>query len=284
MAHHHHPHDEDAPDWDAMGADLILEAEVTVPVVEGTTRWLTELVPQIEMIIDVGSGPGVAACSMAQAFPAARVLAVDGAPSLLDLAKQRAARLGLSDRVTTREAKLPDDLAGLPLADVIWASGVVHHLPDPLEGLKQFARLLRPGGVVAIREGGLPMRFLPDGTVPGLLARVEVACDELLAEGHHPGGIVSPGTSWPDVLRAAGLSYRGSRSFLFDRPAPLSVAERNWVSKRLDRMRDAAGDRLRPDDQAMIDRLVDPDAPDGIAQRDDVFVLGAATIHVAGAA
>jgi SAM-dependent methyltransferase len=278
---HHHPHDADAPDWNALGAELVFEGELAEPIVAGTARWVADLVPEIATILDIGSGPGVAAGLLAAAFPGARVVAVDGAPALLDLARQRAARLGLSDRLTTRVATLPDDLPSLPVADLIWASGVVHHLPDPQQALQQLGRQLRPGGVVAIREGGLPLRFLPEGAEPGLLARIEVACDELLAEGHHPGGVVSPGAAWPDTLRAAGLSYRGSRSFLFERSAPLSGTERDWLRRRLERLRDVAQDRLAPGDLEAIARLVDPHAPDGIAHRDDVFILGAGTIHVA---
>lgn len=286
MAHHdHHSDGVDAqPDWDALCADLVHDGELDAPVVIGFIEWLAELVPDVRTIVDLGSGPGVAACRLAEAFPQAHVVAVDGSAALLELARQRTVRLGLTQRVITRVAALPDEIPTLPAADVIWASGLVHHLPDPHHALGQIGALLRPGGVLAIREGGLPLRFLPEGVAPGLLARVEATCDELLTEGHSPFGIVSPGAAWPDVMRASGLTHRGSRSFLFERPAPLSTADREWLRRRLARLGEVADERLSAADRAAIAQLVDQAAPDGISNRDDFFVLGASTVHVAASA
>ncbi len=57
---------------------------------------------QVRRVIDLGCGPGVGTALLAQAFPSASVLAVDGARAMLDRAEDRATRLGLADRVETR--------------------------------------------------------------------------------------------------------------------------------------------------------------------------------------
>src|ERR1041385_6147173 len=50
-------------------------------------------------ILDVGTGSGVIALSLASTFPEARVVAVDVSEDALALARENGARLGLSERV-----------------------------------------------------------------------------------------------------------------------------------------------------------------------------------------
>ena len=276
MAHSHDP-----VDWAALGPDLIADAEVNAPMVDQALEWLTRRVPQAGLVLDVGSGPGVAACRFAQLLPGATVVAADGAAALLALARQRAERLGLGDRVTTRQVKLPDGLADLPRADVIWVSGVAHHLPDPAAGVRAFADLLQPGGVLALREGGLPLHYLPAAADGGLTARI-TAVDNALSRDHaHPMGAIDAPRSWPELLAEAGLSGVRSRSFLLDRPAPLPEPARRYLARILHRTREQLADHLTADDRARLDVLADPGHPESVLRRADVFLLRAATVHTA---
>jgi SAM-dependent methyltransferase len=266
--HSHHGHF----DWAVRGQELVGEGEVTAPMVDQALGWLAERVPDARDVLDVGSGPGVAACAFAQLLPQARVLAVDGAAPLLAMARERASRLGVGDRLATRQAALPEGLADLPQADLVWVSGVAHHLPDPVAALRALGDLVRPGGLLALREGGLPTRFLPDGVVPGLVPRLEAIAEELVAKGEHPA---------PDLLRAAGLQPAGSRSFLLDLPAPVSPTVRQHLHRRLAMLQGFVGDHATPADQAALASLIDQDAPDGVLRRPDVFLLVASTVHTA---
>jgi SAM-dependent methyltransferase len=276
MAHAH-----DTVDWAELGPELIGDAEVNAPMVDQALEWLAERVPDAALVLDVGSGPGVAACRFAELLPAATVLAADGAGPLLALARERAQRLGVADRVETREVKLPDGLADLPRADVIWVSGVAHHLPDPAAGVRAFADLLRPGGVLALREGGLPLQCLPSAVDGGLTARIAVV-DNALSRSHaHPMGAIVAPRSWPELLAEAGLIEVRSRSFLLDLPAPLPDAARRQLARMLRRTREMLADHLAADDLAQLAVLTDPDDPESVLHRADVFMLRAATVHTA---
>ncbi|HEV2095231.1 MAG TPA: peptide chain release factor N(5)-glutamine methyltransferase [Chthoniobacterales bacterium] len=63
-------------------------------------------------IVDVGTGSGVIALSLAAAFPGAEVHAVDISSDALALARENAARLGCAERVQFHEGQLLEPLRG----------------------------------------------------------------------------------------------------------------------------------------------------------------------------
>ena len=62
--------------------------------------------------LDVGTGSGVIALTLAAAWPEARVEAVDLSPEALALARENAERLGLAERVLFHEGDLLADIGG----------------------------------------------------------------------------------------------------------------------------------------------------------------------------
>ncbi|WP_051798743.1 class I SAM-dependent methyltransferase [Streptomyces sp. NRRL S-337] len=281
---HHHGHNlghGDDFDWAAMADLLELEGEIHSPYVRQAFEELKQLSPR--RVLDIGSGPGVAACRLAALFPQAEVTAVDGTPELLVRARERAERLGVALR--TKVAEFPAGLADLGPADLVWSGQVVHHVGDQQDALNRLARLLTPGGVLAIVEGGLPPRWLPRDLGfgrPGLQERLDGATalrfgrmrDEL------PGSVAVV-EDWPGMLRAAGLTGARSRTFLVDRPAPLADGTRQFVRRSLERCRDTLADHLDAEDLATLDRLLDPADPAGVDRRPDLFLLTAKTVHYA---
>lgn len=277
MTHAHHAHDD--VDWAARAQDLVADAEVNAPMVNQALAWLAERVPGAARVLDVGSGPGVAACTLAGLLPHAGVVAADGSPELLELARQRAGRLGVGDRLETRAVELPGGLATLPDADIVWVGGVAHHLPDPAAAVRDLAALVRPGGVLALREGGLPLRFLPGYADRGLTARMNVLNDELALRHEHPMGAIEAPRSWPELLGEAGLTAVLSRTFLLDRPAPLDGTTRRRLQSNLRMSRDLLAEHLGADDREHLDRLVADTGPESVLHRPDAFMLRASTVH-----
>jgi hypothetical protein len=160
----------------------------------------------------------------------------------------------------------------------------VHHLPDQQRGVDTLARLLRPGGRLALGEGGLSTRSLPWDMgvgVPGLQDRLAAARDSWFADmrASMPGSVRLPG-GWGHVLRAAGLDGITSFSYLVDHPAPAPQAVRESVLDWLTLISNVGGDWLSEDDRAAAGRLLDPADDAFVGNRDDVFILSASTVHL----
>lgn len=269
-----------------MGPMLESQAELFAPLYRTVMAWLAREAPEPGLIVDTGSGPGVVSALFAEAFPGARVVAVDGSGPLLERARARAARLGLADRFSTLTGELPEALTELAYpADLLWAGNSLHHLGDQRAALAVFAERLAPGGTLALLEGGLPARFLPRDIGigrPGLQARLDATEAEWFARmrAELPGS-VTEAEDWPALLTAAGLKHTGTRSFLLDLPAPVGDRARTYVAAVLTRLREALAGGLDAEDRATLDRLLDPDDEASVHRRTDVFVLKAHTVYTA---
>ncbi|MGW3227584.1 class I SAM-dependent methyltransferase [Kitasatospora sp. NPDC001095] len=269
-------------DWDALAAHLELEADLRADAVTEAGRWLLGLHGEgaVRRVLDVGSGPGVIAGLLAEVFPAAEVVAVDQSAALLERARTRSGgRLGI------QQADLPAEFGKLGEADLIWSGNALHHLGDQQAALTSLAGVLRPGGLLAVAEGGLSARYLPRDFGlgrPGFQARMDAAHED----GFSAMRAELPDSTreiedWPAMLRRAGLTPTGTRTFLVDRPAPLSGPVRGYLHTQLTRRYDQLAEQLDAEDRATLEALLAEDAPTGILHRPDAFYLSAMTVHTA---
>ncbi|CAM3375422.1 class I SAM-dependent methyltransferase [Tsukamurella hominis] len=281
MADHAHTHAHTHPDWAALAAEIEAEGEVLLPYATRAFDVLADRLAAPATVLDVGAGPGVFTEALAARFPAARVIAVDGAPALLDRARERGAASGHS--IETLRTDLPAGFAELPAADLIWTAQTMHHVGDQVAAVAALAGRLTPGGVLAVAEGGLPSRFLPRDIGlgrPGLAERLDALQSAGFGEMRAAlDGTVAAPEDWPAILRAAGLRDVEARTFLVDRPAPLDDGARRGVAHMLGRYLRMA-DRLDPDDVEVLRRLTDPADPQNVRRRPDAFVLAARTVYI----
>ena len=83
------------------------------PETEQLVEYLCDLSwPEHPRILDVGTGSGVIALSLATRFPNAELHAVDLSEDALTLARENADRLGLSDRIQFSQGYLLDKITG----------------------------------------------------------------------------------------------------------------------------------------------------------------------------
>lgn len=100
-----------------------------------------------DRVLDAGCGTGRALPPLRAAVGVSGVvLGVDLTPAMLEAAR-RAGR--------DREGRLLlADVAALPLrpgaVDAVFAAGLIAHLPHPADGLRELARVVRPGGTLAL--------------------------------------------------------------------------------------------------------------------------------------
>lgn len=282
---HEHGTTDDMP-WATMGAELLLAADIRAGVDADIAAWLVDR--DDRLLVDLGCGAGGMAVALCCAGAAqARVRAVDGESVLLDATRRRAAAAGCQDRLETVRADLASEIPIPPgAADVIWASGVVHHLPDQQATLNDLAGRLAPGGRLALGEGGLRGHSLPwDLGIgePGLEVRLDAAQDRWFAQMRRdlPGSVPMP-YGWPRALSTAGLVGVTSRSFLLDLPAPLTAREIEHGMGRLRGLLDheSLAALIQPEDRRSLARLTD--SGDAVHRRcsGEMFLLAALTVHV----
>jgi release factor glutamine methyltransferase len=161
------------------GETFLCDKRALVPRPE--TEQLVELVEsRVEnresRIVDVGTGSGVIALSLAKKFPEAQIFALDVSEDALALTRENAIRLGLSGRVELRKSNLLENLDerfDLIIANLPYIATPDRHtlsrevLRDPevalfagargdelvRELIEQAAGRLRPGGLLALEIG-----------------------------------------------------------------------------------------------------------------------------------
>lgn len=102
--------------------------------------------------VDLATGTGDLALGLASRYPSGRVLAFDLSPEMIERAKDR----DTSKRVDFRIG----DMQAIPCADgsvdILTGGYAWRNAPDPQAALREWHRVLAPGGVVALIEFAKP--------------------------------------------------------------------------------------------------------------------------------
>ena len=116
-----------------------------------------------DLILEIGCGMGRTACFLAQEY-GCKIISIDISPKMVERSTKRAKRLGLEDQVEFRVANAQE----LPFDDNTFDSvideSVSAFFPDQLKAFKEFKRVLKPKGYLAINEVSWT-KTPPDGMI-----------------------------------------------------------------------------------------------------------------------
>ena len=102
--------------------------------------------------LDVGTGPAQIPILLAQRCPEIRITAIDLSKEMLKIAKRHIASAALTSRITLEQV----DAKALPYPDNtfdgIISNSIVHHIHDSLRAMQEMSRVVKPGGLVLIRD------------------------------------------------------------------------------------------------------------------------------------
>jgi SAM-dependent methyltransferase len=245
---------------------------------------ITDLgLPQNSHGLDVGCGVGLYTLWLAEAVgPDGRVVGMEPSAERVEAARTLTAGALPGSRLQFREG----DATALPFPDAafdwVWCGDVLHHVPETVRALREFARVLRPGGRIIVKESQLLAGvFLPGH--PALERRLRQAEMEW---SRHEGGEWSFEERRQRTLaslRAAALPVESFRTYLLERRAPLPPAardyirhvvfERNWGP----RLRDL----LAPADWMQRSALCDAGAPAFVLSDPDYYCLYPISVLIA---
>ena len=132
---------------------LVVNNPVRVMIQRGLIKWIksvTRIAPQAR-ILEIGCGRGAGARLIQEEFQPAVLHAFD-----LDYRMILAAVRYLTPKYTDKIALYVGDALTLPyrdgVLDAVFGFGVLHHLPDWRGGLREIARVLKPGGIYFLEE------------------------------------------------------------------------------------------------------------------------------------
>jgi demethylmenaquinone methyltransferase / 2-methoxy-6-polyprenyl-1,4-benzoquinol methylase len=109
-------------------------------------------------VLDVATGTGDLAIEIARSCPGASVIGLDPSPGMLGVAQQKLAKRGLADRVSLvvgDAQRLPQRNCEVDAATIAFG---IRNVPDRALALRELARVVRPGGRIAVLELGEPRR------------------------------------------------------------------------------------------------------------------------------
>lgn len=155
------------------GLVAVLDLQETSPQIRALRDWVAErlAVGEGDTVVDVGCGTGTEVRRLASRVgPGGRSVGIEPHAGLRGVAVERA-------KQEANAAEFVDAVArALPFADAsvdaIRCERVLQHLPDPAEAVAEMARVLRPGGRLALVDSDWGTSTMSHGD-PGVVRRYQ---------------------------------------------------------------------------------------------------------------
>ena len=233
--------------------------------------------------LDVGCGVGLYSLWLAEAVGrAGHVVAIEPEAERVEAARALVSGQLEAGRLEFRQG----DGTAIPLpdrsVDWLWCGDVLHHIVETERALREFLRVVRPGGRIIVKESQvLSALFLPGH--PELERRIQLAeIRRTLDEGGGRSFHERRQRTLPS-LRAVGLTDASVRTYLLERRAPLAAADHEYIQHTVftrnwgERLRDL----LTAEDWDRRSTLCEAGSPDNVLRSPDYFCVYPITVFTA---
>jgi ubiquinone/menaquinone biosynthesis C-methylase UbiE len=103
-------------------------------------------------VLDVGTGTAQIPIEICRRRDDLRITAIDLAAHMLQLAQRNVIREGLTSRIKLEHLDAKS-LSYAPAAfDAVISNSIIHHIPEPRDSFREMVRVLRPGGMLFVRD------------------------------------------------------------------------------------------------------------------------------------
>ena len=168
-------------------------------------------------IFDAGTGTALIPLEMMSRRVKAAVIASDLAEQMLIVGRENVQTAGLTDSIQLVLA----DCKQLPDTDatyhIVMSNSIVHHIPKPLAVLAELWRILKPGGLLFVRDLMRPVDLeMLDHLVQTYAGDANTHQQQMFRDSLHAALTVSEVS---DVLKQVGIA----------RESVLSTSDRHWT-------------------------------------------------------
>jgi len=221
--------------------------------------------------LDAGCGIGLQTLSLAEAVgPTGHVTGLDLSSEFLLHGEEIVKKAGFSDRISFQEGDVSKLPFGNDTFDWAWSANCIGYAPlEPLPLVKELARVVKPGGIVAILAWSSE-KLLPG--YPLLEARLNATSSGIapFVKGKRPELHFLRALGW---FRDAGLEEPTARTFAGDAYAPLSDDVRNALIALFQMRWPGVESDLTQEDRVEYERLCLPESPDFILNHPDYYAF-----------
>ena len=103
-------------------------------------------------LLDVGTGTALIPIELCKRNPEVRVMAIDLAVSMLDLAVQNVDIAGFRHQIQLAQVDAKDSGYEDEMFDAVISNSIIHHTPDPATTISEMIRTTRNGGAIFVRD------------------------------------------------------------------------------------------------------------------------------------
>jgi ubiquinone/menaquinone biosynthesis C-methylase UbiE len=105
-----------------------------------------------DLILDVGTGTAQIPIELCRQNPEALVIGIDLAEHMLRVGRENVSRAGLAGRILLQHGDARRYPPVSALFRAVISNSIVHHIPEPVDVLRELARKTAPGGALFVRD------------------------------------------------------------------------------------------------------------------------------------